>query len=75
MQNTQNITFNVSGMTCGSCVRHINAAVRPLSGVIDVEVRLKEGTVTVDFDPSTAKPEQFVSAIENEGYEVQRPSA
>lgn len=72
MQNTQDITLNVAGMTCGSCVRHINAAVRELPGIIDVEVKLNAGTVRVDFDPQRAKSESIVAAIEGIGYEVAR---
>jgi copper chaperone len=72
MQNTQDITLNVAGMTCGSCVRHINVAVRELPGIIDVEVKLNAGTVRVDFDPLRAKPESIVAAIEGVGYEVTR---
>ena len=51
-------------------LRHINAAVRELSGVIDVEVKLKEGTVAVDFDPALAKQELIVGAIQSAGYDV-----
>ena len=54
----------------GLVVRHINAAVRELSGVIDVEVKLKEGTVAVDFDPALAKQELIVGAIQSAGYDV-----
>ena len=71
MQNIQSVTFNVAGMTCGSCVRHINAAVRELRGVIDVEVKLKEGKVMVDYEPSLAEPSQLSVAIQGAGYEVE----
>ncbi|MDP9034820.1 MAG: heavy-metal-associated domain-containing protein, partial [Myxococcota bacterium] len=41
-------------MTCPSCVRHIEHAVRELDGVADVQVNLRQGEVRVRHDPSVA---------------------
>ena len=38
-KNTQ-ITLNVEGMTCASCVDHVEAAVKELDGVNAAKVRL-----------------------------------
>ena len=70
MQNTQHITLTVNGMTCGSCVRHINAAIRALAGVVDVEVDLRGQNVSVDFDPARATLDQISAAIQVVGYQV-----
>lgn len=40
-------TLKVEGMTCPSCIRHVNAALRGVAGVREVEVKLREGTVVV----------------------------
>ena len=34
------INLNVSGMTCGSCVKHVTNALKALDGVVDVNVDL-----------------------------------
>ncbi|MFZ5446016.1 MAG: heavy-metal-associated domain-containing protein [Myxococcota bacterium] len=40
-------TLAVEGMTCPSCIRHIDAALKALGGVDQVEVKLREGEVSV----------------------------
>ena len=37
------INLNVSGMTCGSCVKHVTNALKTLDGVGDVSVDLATG--------------------------------
>lgn len=61
--------LNVSGMTCGSCVRHVDRALRALAGVRDVEVRLREGRVQVKHDPSGAPAASMIGALRAAGYE------
>jgi copper chaperone len=39
--------LDVEGMSCASCVRHIQRALDVLEGVQQVEVRLREGQVRV----------------------------
>lgn len=41
------INLNVSGMTCGSCVKHVTSALKALDGVGDVNVDLAAGKVKV----------------------------
>jgi copper chaperone CopZ len=58
--------LNVEGMTCRSCVAHVNRALRDVAGVGAVDVRLREGTVTVNHD---AAVETLVEALREAGYE------
>lgn len=62
--------LNVKGMSCPSCIRHINQALTEIDGVAQVEVRLREGRVLVqhaaDIDPSALR-----GAIEEAGYEAE----
>lgn len=44
-------TLQVEGMSCPSCVRHIDEAIRALGGVSKVDVRLRDGTVVVTHEP------------------------
>lgn len=41
------VDLNVEGMSCGSCVKHINAALHPVAGVNEVAVDLNTNQVTV----------------------------
>jgi copper chaperone len=61
-------TLTIGGMSCGHCVKAVEAA---LGGVEGVRVRSVEvGTATVSYDPALAGPERLAAAVEEEGYEV-----
>lgn len=62
--------YMVGGMTCGSCVRHIQKALRAVPGVATVRVDLGSGTATVERDPAAAPVEQLVEAVTAAGYEL-----
>jgi copper chaperone len=66
--------LQVDGMSCPSCVRHIDSALRELGGVAKVDVRLREGTVVVQHDPASAPVTALVEAVRGAGYGV-RPRA
>jgi copper chaperone len=59
--------LNVSGMTCGGCVKHVTEALRPLPGVSQVEVALREGRAVVEHD-ERASVGSLIAAVETEGY-------
>lgn len=59
--------LNVSGMSCGHCVRAITEAVRALDEAAEVQVDLAGGQVRVD---SRLSLEQLQAAIREEGYEA-----
>ena len=64
-----NIVLSVSGMTCASCVRHVDRALRDLEGVSAVTVRMREGKVAVSHDPSEAPVETLIEALREAGYD------
>jgi copper chaperone len=72
--NTKEAILNVEGMTCSSCVRHVEGALRELEGVCAIEVTLKEGKVRVEHDPARATLEQMVEALGEAGYPAQARS-
>lgn len=47
MQDVQDTTLQVSGMTCRSCIAHVNRALSGLDGVREIEVELRNGIVRV----------------------------
>ena len=66
---TKETVLNVQGMTCASCVRHVNAALSEIDGVRQVSVQLREGRVVVQHDPSAAPVASLVDALREAGYE------
>ena len=64
--------FEVSGMTCGHCVRAVTEAIRGVDAAAQVEVDLGAGRVTVR--DGTASPDQVAQALAAEGYPA-RPLA
>ncbi len=62
------IELNVQDMTCGTCVKHVTAALSPLAGVTAVEVDLQAGRVRVSGTPDSAA---LISALDEAGYPAQ----
>lgn len=61
------IHLEVEGMSCGSCVKSVTAALKPLAGVSTVDVDLQGGHVTVNGDlPQGGDP--LVLALTAAGY-------
>lgn len=58
-------TLNVTGMSCGHCVRAVEKALRAVPGVRDAEVSLEGGRATVQGD---AGAEALIAAVREEGY-------
>jgi len=63
-------TLKVNGMSCEHCVKAVNGALGAITGVSDIVVSLKEGTVSFKHDSALAPLETIKSAIVEEGYEV-----
>ena len=61
-------TFPVQGMSCGSCIRHIKAALALDAGIKAVEVDLAAKAVTVSYDPRITRVDAIGDAIRQSGY-------
>ncbi len=57
----------VEGMTCRSCVSHVEKALMDVDGVQAVDVRFSEGKVGVRHDGAVDLP-QLVEALADAGY-------
>jgi len=68
MSQSQVAILKVEGMTCPSCIRHVEAALHEIEGIGKVKVELKEGKVVVEHDPASATTEQMISALAEAGY-------
>ena len=63
-------TYAVTGMTCGHCVRAVQAELGKLAGVTDVEVDLPTGRVTVTSE-EPLDAHSVRAAVDEAGYEVE----
>ena len=63
------ITLNVKGMSCEHCVAAVKGAVEEAGGT-DVVVDLDAGTATFTYDEGIAGENDFVEAIEDQGFDV-----
>lgn len=68
--NDQETILHVDGMSCASCVRHVEGALRAIDGVASIEVQLREGRVRVEHDPARATIAQMIDAIGEAGYDA-----
>ncbi|MDQ2890020.1 MAG: cation transporter [Gemmatimonadota bacterium] len=65
----EQLTLNVSGMSCGHCVARVTNA---LNGVTGVEVgNVNVGSATVAYDPALVSPTQIATALGSAGYTAQ----
>ncbi|WP_174590403.1 heavy metal translocating P-type ATPase [Methanocella conradii] len=67
---TETATLPVHGMTCASCVKRVEDALREKQGVIDVSVNLATERVTVRYNPEEATLPGLKKAIIEAGYTV-----
>jgi len=58
--------LEVTGMSCGSCVAHVEEALREVEGVREVSVDLESGRATVEGDEIDA--DALVEAVTAAGY-------
>ncbi len=65
---TRTLTLPIGGMSCGSCVRHVQTALRGVPGVSAVAVHLAEGRADVTYDPAAAAPDAIREAVRAAGY-------
>ncbi len=63
-------TMNISGMTCGGCVRSVSSVLSALDGVAKADVSLDKQCAVVDYDAAKLNVEQLKHAVTEAGYEV-----
>ena len=67
---TEPVTLNIGGMTCASCVGHVEAALRGVQGVVSASVNLATERATVEYVPGVAAIGDMRHAVEDAGYSV-----
>ena len=60
----------ITGMTCASCVRNVERALKKPAGVLGVNINLATEKATVTYLPGAARRSDLVKAVEAAGYGV-----
>ena len=64
-----NEEYLVEGMSCASCVSHVEKAVKDVSGVSEVSVSLLTNSMRVSYN-SPANKVKIINAVKNAGYKA-----
>jgi Cu+-exporting ATPase len=64
------LTFGVGGMSCASCVSHVEEALKEVHGVVSASVNLASEKATVEYVIDEASMADFKKAVEEAGYSV-----
>ena len=63
--------LNIGGMTCASCVAHVEGALIGVQGVLSASVNLATERATVEYVPRVASLEDFREAVDGAGYTLE----
>lgn len=67
---TTTLTLPIGGMTCASCVTHVEGALAKVPGVTNASVNLATEKATVHYVPDVADLGEFKRAVADAGYQV-----
>ncbi len=72
MSDNKNLkaSLTIGGMTCASCVAHVEEALKGARGVKKVTVNLATGKAAVEYEPAQATLTAMKKAADEIGYEV-----
>jgi Cu+-exporting ATPase len=62
--------LKIGGMTCASCVRHVERALSKSPGVSSASVNLATATADVTYDPGAGSIEAMIGAVQSAGYDA-----
>jgi len=68
--SVQRVILPIGGMTCDSCVRHVESALSKVDGVVTASANLATERATVEYIPSVATLDMLKQAVRDAGYEV-----
>jgi len=67
---TEKVSLPIGGMTCASCVAHVEGALAKTPGVLNVNVNLATEKASVEYIPTLTGLSDFRRAVADVGYEV-----
>lgn len=62
------IQLNIEGMTCASCVAHVEKGINKVTGIDMVSVNLATEKATVSYDPKIVEQEDIIKSVLDSGY-------
>ncbi len=68
--NDAQIHLQVKGMSCASCVAHVERALLGEPGVLSASVNLATEKASITFDPAKTTPQALIGRVQNAGYTV-----
>ena len=69
-ETLMDLTLPISGMTCASCVSHVEGALKELPGTSNVVVNLATNKASLSYDPQRVAIKDMRRAVEDVGYAV-----
>ncbi len=66
----QTVKLPIQGMTCASCVAHVQKALEGTEGVSESVVNLATEEAALQYDPNLVKLDAFQKAVHDAGYQV-----
>ena len=68
------IQLNIQGMTCASCVAHVEKGIQKTDGIDMASVNLATEKATISYDPKTTNIEGIIKSVVNAGYSASVPN-
>ncbi len=66
----ENLNIQIEGMTCASCVRRVEKALKKVPGVSEVSVNLATEEAHVVADPALVNAAKLVGVVKDSGYDA-----
>ncbi len=60
--------FKVTGMSCSSCVMHLEGIEDKIPGIDQINVDFKKQRMVAKYDETQVNPDQIIKAVKAEGY-------
>ena len=67
------IQLDIKGMTCASCVSHVEKGIKKKNGIDMASVNLATDKATVSYDPEQVSPEEIIQSVIISGYGASLP--
>ena len=69
-----NLTLNITGMTCGACVNHVETAIRNIPYTLEANVNLATERANIQYiENDSTESSDFIAAISSAGYSAAMP--
>ncbi|MDF1513509.1 MAG: heavy metal translocating P-type ATPase [Anaerolineae bacterium] len=67
---TEMVTLDIEGMTCASCVAHVEKALNKINGIVEANVNLATEKASVTFVRGMVTMADFKTAVSDAGYAI-----